>query len=113
MQKQEQKTGVRKRRGLQESLVEDASIRASDSRRGHAPEESDEASPSHSSSLFLLRLWKDKGARGESVLAGRLIHVTSGRASDFLDLATLNSLLAEMFGNSLDGGARDQDGPTR
>lgn len=55
-----------------------------------------------SSALFLVRIWRRDVPHGEVVWSGRLIHVASGKAHNFLELAGLNLLLTEMLGQSSD-----------
>jgi hypothetical protein len=50
-----------------------------------------------SSSLFLVRLWQSESDDAQADWTGRVIHVASGEASNFLDLSTLAPLLLELL----------------
>jgi len=53
------------------------------------------------SSLFLVRLWLldpgDHQGDGQGELSGRVIHIVSGRACNFVRVTTLGPLLIEML----------------
>ena len=49
------------------------------------------------SSLFLVRLWHSESDEAQPEWAGRVVHITSGEASNFLDLSALAPLLLEML----------------
>jgi hypothetical protein len=52
------------------------------------------------SSLFLVRLWFSVGEDANGEWSGRAIHITSGRARNFVQLAALGTLLSEMLDNA-------------
>ena len=95
--------------------MEDESIGGTDVQKADTPAGRAGPSADRCSSLFLLRLWEENAVQDERSFAGRLIHVTSGRAHDFLDLPALNLLLVEMYGQSPDESSASGvggDGPT-
>ena len=49
------------------------------------------------SSLFLVRLWQPESNDAQADWTGRVVHITSGEASNFLDLSTLAPLLLDML----------------
>jgi hypothetical protein len=51
----------------------------------------------NASSLFLVRLWQPESGDAQPEWNGRVVHITSGKASNFLDLPTLAPLLLEML----------------
>ncbi len=50
------------------------------------------------SSLFLVRLWQPESEDAQSEWSGRVVHIISGKASNFLHLPGLSALLLEMLG---------------
>ena len=54
----------------------------------------------NASSLFLVRMWQPDGGDARSEWSGRVVHITSGKASNFLHLPGLAALLLEMLGES-------------
>lgn len=50
--------------------------------------------PSH---LFLVRLWSEKSAEGDTVWCGKVQHVLKGRAAQFRDWPALMDIFVEML----------------
>ena len=65
----------------------------------------------HHSQLFLVRVWREAGSDGESEWHGRLQHVVSGAAHNFVGCPQLLEVLLAMLPAEVSEGAGDVSQP--